>query len=146
MGKTHSEGTEHNVYWNLGNKAGNPFEDSIYNVLIAEFKSFLYKNMKIKQTPRKGDGGKDIIIEFSCQTINLFGVSFSKAEKETATIYIECKSTNSCKPLRREKFMTSIEKGSKENIDFYVLLTNSKIIPIDYYDVEKFRRISPFFR
>ena len=137
MGKTHSEGTEHNVYWNLGNKAGNPFEDSIYNVLIAEFKSFLYKNMKIKQTPRKGDGGKDIIIEFSCQTINLFGVSFSKAEKETATIYIECKSTNSCKPLRREKFMTSIDKGSKNDIDFYVLLTNSKIIPIDYYDVEK---------
>lgn len=137
MGKTHSEGTEHNVYWNLGDKAGNPFEDSIYNILIEAFKPFLYKNMKIKQTPRKGDGGKDIIIEFSCQTINLFGVSLSKAEKETATIYIECKSTNSSKPLRREKFMTSIEKGSKEDIDFYVLLTNSKIIPIDYYDVEE---------
>lgn len=137
MGKTHSEGTEHNVYWDLGDKVGNPFEDSIYNVLVAEFKPLLYKNMKIKQTPRKCDGGKDIIIEFSCQTINLFGISFSKVEKETATIYIECKSTNSCKPLRREKFMTSIDKGSKNDIDFYVLLTNSKIIPIDYYDAEE---------
>lgn len=137
MGKTHSEGTEHNVYWTLGDKVGNPFEDSIYNVLLTELKPFLYKGMKIKQTPRKCDGGKDIIIEFSCQTINLFGISFSKVEKETATIYIECKSTNSCKPLRREKFMTSIDKGSKKDIDFYVLLTNSKIIPIDYYDAEE---------
>lgn len=137
MGKTHSEGTEHNIYWNLGDKVGNPFEDSIYNVLVAEFKPFLYKDMKIKQTPRKCDEGRDIIIEFSCQTINLFGISFSKVEKGIATIYIECKSTNSCKSLRREKFFTSIDKGSKKDIDFYVLLTNSKIIPIDYYDAEE---------
>lgn len=110
MGKVQSAGTEHNVYWNLGHLLGNEFEDIIYEILLKEYKVRLYNEITIEQTPRKNDGGKDIIIEFSCQTLNLFDINFSRGECDKATIYIECKSTNSRNALRREKFMPSIEK------------------------------------
>lgn len=137
MGITHSAGTEHNLYWNLGNILGNQFEDIIYNIVLEECKASLYKSVKVEQTSRSNDGGKDIIIEFSCKILNLFDIAFYKEEKSKAIIYIECKSTNSHQSLRREKFMPSIEKGSRNEIDYYVLLTNSKILPLDYYDAEK---------
>ena len=137
MGKVQSAGTEHNVYWNLGHLLGNEFEDIIYEILLKEYKVRLYNEITIEQTPRKNDGGKDIIIEFSCQTLNLFDINFSRGECDKATIYIECKSTNSRNALRREKFMPSIEKGSRTGIDYYVLLTNSKILSADYYEAEQ---------
>ena len=138
MGITQAVGTEHNLYWNLGNIAGNEFEEIIYNVLSAELKPHLYNDVKIISTPLVNDGGKDIIIEFSCETLDLFGITFYKGEKSNAKVYIECKSTNSKQALRREKFMPSIERGSKDIIDFYVLLTNSKILPVDYFEAESF--------
>lgn len=137
MGVEQSAGTEHNVYWNVGHLLGNEFEDIIYEILIKENKACLYRELKIEQTPRKNDGGKDIIIEFSCQTLNLFDINFTKGEYDKATIYIECKSTNSKNALRREKFIPSIEKGGQIGIDYYVLLTNSKILPVDYYEAEQ---------
>lgn len=136
MGITQSAGTEHNLYWNVGNVLGNKFEDTIFEILLIEYKARLYKDVKINQTPRANDGGKDIIIEFSCRSLNLFGISFYKGEQSNSVVYIECKSTNSQQALRREKFMPSIERGRKNKIDFYVLLTNSKILPVDYFDAE----------
>lgn len=136
MGITQSAGTEHNLYWDLGNMLGNKFEDTIFEILLIEYKAQLRKDVKINQTSRVNDGGKDIIIEFSCRSLNLFGISFSKGDQSNSVVYIECKSTNSQQALRREKFMPSIERGSKHKIDYYVLLTNSKILPVDYFDAE----------
>lgn len=137
MGITQSAGTEHNVYWNIGHLLGNEFEDVIYEILIKEYQIRLNKDIKIKQTPRRNDRGKDIIIEFSCQTLSLFDISFSRGEFDKVTIYIECKSTNSRHALRREKFMPSIEKGGRPGINYYVLLTNSKILSADYYEADQ---------
>lgn len=144
MGIAQEAGTEHNLYWDLKDIDGNQFENAIYNVLSKELKTHLYNDVKIKQTPLVNDGGKDIIIEFSCETLDLFGISFYKREKSNAKVYIECKSTNSKQALRREKFMPSLERGSQDKIDYYVLLTNSKILPVDYFKAEsllKSRRI-----
>ena len=137
MGITQSEGTEHNLYWNIDHFLGDEFENIIYKIIITEFKARLYKDIKIEHTPQKNDGGKDIIIEFSSQSLNLFDIVFYKEEKAKAKIYIECKSSNSRQALRREKFLPSIQKGMKTKADYYVLLTNSKINPIDYYDAEQ---------
>lgn len=137
MGITQSIGAEHNVYWNIGYLLGNRFEDVIYNILIKEYQIRLNKDINIDQTPRKNDKGKDIIIEFSCQTLNLFGINLSRGDIDKATIYIECKSTNSRCALRREKYMPSIEKGGRPGINYYVLLTNSKILSADYYEAEQ---------
>lgn len=136
MGVTQSSGTEHNLYWNLGNMLGNKFEDAIFEVLRTEFKARLSKDIKLIHTPRKNDGGRDIEIKFSCKSLNLFGITFFRLEEKEATIYIECKSSNSPHALRREKFISSIERGSLDKINYYVLLTNSKILPIDYYKAE----------
>lgn len=137
MGIIQSAGTEHNLYWNIDHLLGNAFEDIICEILLKEYKARLNKEINIEQTPRKNDKGKDIIIEFSCQTLNLFGINFTRGECDKATIYIECKSTNSRHALRREKFMSSIERGSRTKINYYVLLTNSKILPVDYYEAEQ---------
>lgn len=137
MGITQSAGREHNVYWNIGHLLGNGFEDVIYEILLKEYQLCLNKDITIDQTERTNDKGKDIIIEFSRQTLNLFGINFSRGEFDKATIYIECKSTNSQHALRREKYMPSIEKGGRPGINYYVLLTNSKILSADYYEAEQ---------
>lgn len=137
MGIVQSAGTDHNVYWNIGSWLGDKFEEYIYQVLIKENEVRLNKDVWIKHTPKIHDGGKDIIIEFSCQTLNLFGITFSKGNLDKVKVYIECKSTNSKNALRREKFMPSIDKGGKPGISYYVLLTNSRILPVDYYQAEQ---------
>lgn len=136
MGNTQSAGTNHNKYWNIGGKLGNKFEDIIFESLKKALNEHLYEDVKIMQTGRTNDKGKDIIIEFECKTLNLFEIAFSKGSNKKAVIYIECKSSNSNQTLRREKFMTSIERGSALKIDYYILLTNSKIMACDYYNVE----------
>ena len=137
MGITQSSGIDHNLYWNLGNKLGNPFEDIISNMIIKALGDQLYKDVTVEQTARVNDHGKDIVVKFTCETLSLFGVSFSKGEKKEATIYIECKSSNSNHALREEKFISSIKKGCSNVIDYYVLLTNSKIQPTHYYEAEE---------
>ncbi len=137
MGITQKIGAEHNVYWNLGNLIGNKFEDAIFSILLSEYREFLGKNVFIEQTERRSDYGKDIIIKFSSDFLSLFNVRFSRNDKKSALIYIECKSSNSTHALRREKFKTSIERASRDEIDYYVLLTNSKILAIDYYEEEQ---------
>lgn len=136
MRTTQSFGNDHNKYWNIGENLGNEFEDIIFDTLRNTLTSHLYKDVSLEQTERTNDHGKDIIIKFKCEVLSIFGVAFNKGEKNEAVIYIECKSSNSAKTLRREKFMTSVERGSKTEIDYYVLLTNSKIMAYDYYLVE----------
>lgn len=137
MGITQSEGIEHNVYWDLKDMVGNKFEDAIFEILLSEYREQLCKDVHIEQTDRVNDYGKDIIIEFSCNSLYLFDIPFYKGEKNKMKIYIECKTTNSTQALRREKYMSSLKRGSKDKIDYYILLTNSKILPIDYYDAEQ---------
>lgn len=136
MGITQSVGTDHNLYWNLGDNLGNKFEDFIFNVLLQEFPSGEHPNINIEHTPRVNDHGKDIVIKFTSNTLNLFDVILNKGEKDEAIVYVECKSSNSKQALRREKIIPSITRGRTSEIDYYILLTNSKIQPSDYYEAE----------
>ena len=118
----------------MGENLGKPFEDIVNKYILTLCKG--NENVKIKQTPSVNDGGKDIILSFIGDSLNLFGITFKNQVKgkEKTTVYIECKSTDSEK-LRREKFVPSIENAihSHCEIDYYVLLTNSVILAKDHY-------------
>lgn len=143
---TYSSGNDHNIYWKIGNQKGNSFEKIIY-----EYIKMLYKgNEKVHQiekTPVVNDGGKDIVLTFEGESLTLFGINFKGKSTGETIIYIECKSTDKEK-LRREKFYPStdnvIHEGKK--IDFFVLLTNSKILAIDHFYIsEDLKRIGAKF-
>lgn len=139
MGNTQSAGEEHNLQWKIGDDLGNKFEDKIYYFLLSELKEYLNTSVGLRQTDRINDCGKDIVIESLRDSLSIFNISFPKRNREKSTIYIECKSTDS-KILRREKFIPSIEKGKKDHVDYYVLLTNAKINAVDYYEADELLR------
>ena len=91
----------------MGENLGKPFEDIVNKYILTLCKG--NENVKIKQTPSVNDGGKDIILSFIGDSLNLFGITFKNQVKgkEKTTVYIECKSTDSEK-LRREKFVLPI--------------------------------------
>ena len=136
FGKTYSIGNNHNSLWRIGANRGKPFEDNIYKYLKILCRG--KRNVQINQTPSVNDGGKDVIIRFSGNSLTLFGITFNSHGKEETTIYIECKSTDQSK-LRREKFYPSVDNviHADSKIDFFVLLTNSVILAKDHYHVKK---------
>ena len=50
-----------NKEWKLGEYLGTPFEFFILNLIRNQLKN-VYPHVKVNETPRVGDGGKDIIV------------------------------------------------------------------------------------
>ena len=142
MGKKYLIGEQHNQLWQLGERIGNKFEDNIYDVITNELASFFEYGLRINQTKRANDGGKDIIITSPVNIPSLFGISFNTKGKDYITIHIECKSTN-YPNLRYEKIIPSTVKNKKQKIDYFVLVTNSEILPYTYYMVEEELKDNP---
>lgn len=120
--------------WNLGTSLGLEFENYIYNTLSNYIIKHYPKGVKVFDTPITNDGGKDIIIESRLNTIDLFEQKFYKKTKNSITIYIECKSSNSGK-IRFEKAICNIAKIKELDIDYYILVTNSTITPYTFYSI-----------
>lgn len=136
LGKTYSIGNNHNKHWKIGDDRGNSFENIIHKYIKMLCKG--NQNIQIDQTPPVNDGGKDVILKFTEECVYLFGITFRRHENEETTIYIECKSTDQNK-LRREKYYPSVANviHADRRIDYFVLLTNSKILAKDHYHVKK---------
>ena len=129
-----------NKKWPLNDYLGNEFEDFIANVIKKQLRN-LHPNVRVTQTLRSGDGGKDIIIESNKGILNFLGQTFTSNSGNGLTIFIECKSTND-NLLRYNKITSSTTRIKYTDIDYYVLVTNSQILPIAYwYIMEDFKSI-----
>lgn len=119
--------------WDLGNDIGFGFEDFIYDT-VSQYISTNYNinETKVFSTTRSNDGGKDIIIKSNSDIKGLFGQNYLKEDKESFTIYIECKSTNTSR-LRFEKTIGNVAKIKELDIDYFVLVTNSTITPYTFH-------------
>lgn len=142
MGKKYLIGEQHNQLWQLGERIGNRFEDNIYDIITNELASYFEYGLRINQTKRANDGGKDIVITSPVNIPSLFGISFNTKGKDYITIHIECKSTN-YPNLRYEKIIPSTVKNKKQKIDYFVLVTNSEILPYTYHMVEEELKDNP---
>lgn len=136
MGKKHLIGNQHNLPWDLGDSLGNAFEDSIYTIITNELSIYFDSGLRIEQTPRSNDGGKDIVISSPVNIKSLLGISLHKRGKDSITIHIECKSTN-YPNLRFEKIIPSAVKNKRKKIDYFILVTNSEILPYTYHLVKE---------
>lgn len=136
MGKKHLIGNQHNLPWDLGDSLGNAFEDNIYTIITNELSIYFDSGLRIEQTPRSNDGGKDIVITSPVNIKSLLGISLHKRGKDFITIHIECKSTN-YPNLRFEKIIPSAVKNKRKKIDYFILVTNSEILPYTYHLVKE---------
>lgn len=135
MNKTKIVGESHNLPWYLNEKVGKVFEDNIFNILLSELDHYIKnRTLWIEQTPKSGDNGKDIIIESNTQ-FKLFGITFGNKLTKKLNLYIEIKSVNS-KTLNDKEYFVNASKNFRSNIDYYILLTNAKIIPNAFNYIE----------
>lgn len=116
-----------NVKWDLGANLGNPFENYVANLIVQQLKQF-HPNVKVTQTVSVGDGGKDIVVVSYVDSIEIFGQKFYLSGKDNIKIFFECKSTND-DLLRFDKVVSSYIRSKDQDIDYYVLVTNSCILP-----------------
>ena len=134
MGVTKGFGESPNLLWELDDMNGYEFEDWMFNILTKILKKYYDKGVTIEQTPSSGDNGKDIIVKSPISLKNIFYQNFGLKNKNSITIYFECKSTNEPK-LRFDKIITNVTNSKYDNIDYFVLITNATIIPDTYYKV-----------
>lgn len=132
--KRYNNSSSPNKEWKINEYLGNPFEDFIHNMIRNQVKDF-YPHVKVEETPRVSDGGKDIIVYSDLKQIEILGQTFV-SKNYSLTIYFECKSTNNS-ILRYDKLAPSISRVQHEKIDYYVLVTNSTIIPQAYWFITK---------
>ena len=123
-----------NKEWKLGEYLGTPFEFFILNLIRNQLKN-VYPHVKVNETPRVGDGGKDIIVSSNLGQIEILGQIFV-SRNNSLRIYFECKSTDD-NVLRYDKLASSISRVQHEAIDYYVLVTNSTILPQAYWYITK---------
>lgn len=129
-----------NKKWVLNEYLGNKFEDFIANVIKKQLKN-QHPSTSVTQTVRSGDGGKDIIIESKNDILKTLGQTFISNNGNGLKIYIECKSTDD-NLLRYNRITSSTTRIKYTNIDYYVLVTNSEIMPNTYwYIMEDFKSI-----
>ena len=116
-----------NVKWNLGKSIGITFEDFVADIIKLQLKDF-HPEIKVTQTNYVGDGGKDIIVTSKIDSFTVLGQTFSASGKKSFNVYFECKSTDD-DVLRFDKISASYSRAHFQDIDYYVLITNSEILP-----------------
>lgn len=125
-----------NNKWDLGNLLGVGFENHIYNVLSMNLEKYYNTGTKIYQTPKSKYNGKDIIIESPVSLMDVLGTNFYIRNNSKIKIYIECKSSNHSK-ISYNSFAGNLSRISADNVSYYVLVTNSTIVPYSYYQFKK---------
>lgn len=135
MGITKELGESPNLIWHLNNMNGHEFEDWIYNILTKIMKNYFDLGATIVPTPGSGDNGKDIIVKSPINLYNIFYQNFSMKNKDSMTIYVECKSTDSPK-LKFDKIISNVIRAKYDHIDYFVLVTNATIIPDTYHKID----------
>ena len=120
-----------NQPWNL-ELSGFDFEDYISSVIEYTLMSYYSMGLTVERTPRTRDQGKDIIIH-SPIPFSLFGKDFSLCKKDSICIYIEFKSSKNNK-ISLDKFSKNLLLANKSGIDYFVLITNTTIVPYSYYE------------
>lgn len=120
-----------NLKWNIGENIGKNFEDFVSDLIKMQLKN-LHPQVKVIQTNQVGDGGKDIIVTAETDHLVILGQNFSSYDNKNIKIYFECKSTND-QILRYDKIAPSTSRVQFQNINYYVLVTNSEILPQSYW-------------
>lgn len=116
--------------WDLKGLSDYNFEEIIYGILASDY-SFKRDSIKVSQTRKSADGGKDIIIRSKID-FTLFGLPITKEGKDEITVYLECKSTTKSR-VRLDSFGKNYLQTRKENIDYFVLITNGTISPNSFH-------------
>ena len=88
------------------------------------------RNVSIQSTPRRGDQGKDLIVEMQGVSLELFGCCFP-ATKNVTRLYIECKSTARSK--LDDSFLIDQTQHTTGEATAYMLVTNATITPYSIY-------------
>lgn len=120
-----------NVCWNLNADLGINFENYVANLIVQQLSGY-HPEVTVQQTKRVGDGGKDIVVISQKDSLEILGQKFYLNGKKEVKIFFECKSTNE-NVLRYEKIVSSSSRSKYHNIDYYVLVTNSSILPQTFY-------------
>ena len=137
LGQTYRIGPNLNsIKWDLGNLLGNGFENHIFNVLSKNMEEYFKHGATIEHTSASRDHGKDIIIQASFSLENILGINFYIRDKEKLKIYIECKSSNKDK-ITYNSFAGNLSRIKGENVGYYVLITNTTIVPFSYYQFKE---------
>lgn len=118
--------------WNLGSYLGAKFETHIYQMLSSLLSPYIKFGVTITQTPSSRDDGKDIVIESPIALQSVMGLSFCLRGKDKIRIYVECKSSNNG-PIPYNQFAGNFSRVKDDNIDYYVLVTNTTISPYSFY-------------
>ena len=137
LGQTYIVGPRlNNNEWNLDNMLGLGFENHIFNILSKEMEKYYEFGAKINRTPKVRDNGKDIIIESPISLENVLETNFYLKDHKKLKIYIECKSSNHNK-IAYNSFAGNLSRIKEENVGYYVLVTNTTIVPYSYYQFKE---------
>ena len=132
--RRYSNGKSPNLKWQIKADLGKNFEDFIARIITMQLRP-LHPQVQTLQTRRVADGGKDIIVSSTVNTLNVLGQKFTSTDGKGIKICFECKSTD-YDILRYDKISPSsvrIQFEDTEKYDYYVLVTNSEILPQAYW-------------
>ena len=121
--------------WQLGEMKGIPFENHIYRVLLRQMEKYEGKVL-VYDTPSSRDDGKDIIIKSVIDIYDLMGHNFYLRDCSEITIYIECKSSDNDN-ISWNQLAGNIARIENDNIQYYVVVTNTTLVPYTYYQFAK---------
>lgn len=121
--------------WTLDDQRGAPFERHIYKVLSRHLSQF-HNKVWVFETPPSRDDGKDIIIKSTIDLKNVLGHDFYLKNQSEIKIYVECKSSDSGK-ITWNQIAGNIARVENDNIQYYILVTNTTIVPYTYYQFVK---------
>lgn len=121
--------------WTLDDLLGHGFENHIANVLKRQLIPYYDSGVSIFQTKRTRDDGKDIIISSTIDLLNIMETNFYIENLDIMKIYIECKSTNNG-PISYNEIIGNIDRINDGNVKYFVLVTNTTIVPYTYYMLE----------
>ena len=127
-----------NITWHMNTDLGQNFEDFIAKIITAQLRQ-LHPQVQVFQTRRVADGGKDVIVSSQINTLNILGQSFTSTNGKGIQLCFECKSTDN-NTLRYDKISSSSSRmqfQDTEKYDYYVLITNSEILPQTYWYLSK---------
>lgn len=125
--------------WQLDDMLGHPFEEFIAYLVQQTLYNAGYlqnKDVQIIHTSGSNDGGKDIIIVSNVTIHNLLGFTFSIKNKSSQKIFIECKSSDKG-AIDYNKLSGGIQRAKDQNVDVYVVVTNTTLVPYCYYQLQE---------
>lgn len=131
-------GKSPNLKWQMKADLGQNFEDFIAKIITAQLRQF-HPQVRVFQTRRVADGGKDVIVSSQIGALSILGQRFASNDGKGIQICFECKSTDS-DILRYDKISSSSSRmqfQDTEKYDYYVLVTNSEILPQTYWYLSK---------